>query len=726
MSHFDKDAVLQAMTGRYADFYSQFTELKPLGGELRGPCPLHGGTGANFAVNPDTGLWNCFSGCKDGGDAFRFMEKMEGVPFPDALAKVGAFVGADAPAVGASEKPKRSAAAPKPSPKALGRIAAEYEYVSAGGELLFQALRYDPKDFRQRRPDGHGGWIWSLGDAQRVLYHLPDVLAAVQAGKPVYLCEGEKDADALARQGFAATTAPMGAKSKPEEWLENYTNALCGANVVILEDNDDAGRLHAQIVAAALYGTAKRVRVVSLPGLPDKGDASDWLAAGGTPEALVKIVKETPDWLPQAPAEAASAEAIVPPGQEWPVPDPAMFYGLAGDAVRLLDPHTEADKAAILVSLLTGTGIAIGRGPYFQIEATRHHLNLFTVLVGPSSTGRKGTAWDQAKMLLDVADPAWAKSRILGGLSSGEGLIHAVRDPLIKQEAIRDKNRAITGYQEVTVDEGEADKRLLVIETEFAKTLRVSERESNTLSATIRQAWDSGDLRVMTKEAKTATDAHIGILGHVTPDELKRELSDTAAANGLANRFLWVCVRRSKLLPDGGNLSAEERTMLATRLAGAVEFGRTVSQMHRTEEATALWHKSYPSLTRETPGLLGAITARAAPLVVRLSMLYALLDEETYISQRHLEAALALWKYAEASARYVFGNSLGDPVADELLRVLKGSPDGLNRSQIGDAFGRNQSSGRLGQAITLLHGLGRIRGEKRTTAGRAAEWWFAV
>lgn len=344
---FDKEAVLAAMTGRYAGFYSQFTELKPLGGELRGPCPLHGGTGANFAVNPDTGLWNCFSGCQDGGDAFRFLEKMKGAAFPEALAEVAAFAGAGAAPgsssfaaglpfagafAGASGNPKPSAAAPK----ALGRIVAEYEYVSAGGELLFQALRYDPKDFRQRRPDGRGGWAWSLGSVPRVLYRLPDVLAAAQAGKPVYVCEGEKDADALHALGLAATTAPMGAKSKSEEWLESYTEALHGANVVILEDNDDAGRTHAGIVAAALQGQAKRVRVVSLPGLPDKGDVSDWLHAGGTPAALVQIARDTPDWK-EADWRTAVVAETKPAASPQALPRPPARKPIAGRIVDLAD-----------------------------------------------------------------------------------------------------------------------------------------------------------------------------------------------------------------------------------------------------------------------------------------------------------------------------------------------------------------------------------------------------
>ena len=418
-------------------------------------------------------------------------------------------------------------------------------------------------------------------------------------------------------------------------------------------------------------------------------------------------------------------ELIAMPAMEMPVPDPAMFFGLAGDAVRMLEPHTESDPVAILISLLVGAGIAIGRGPYFEVDATRHYTNLFAVLVGSSSTARKGTAWNNAKSLLSIADQSWSKSRILGGLSSGEGLIHAVRDPQMKKEPIKDKGK-ITGYQDVLADEGEADKRLLVIETEFAKTLRVSERETNTLSPLIRQAWESGELRVMTKDPKVATDAHIGILGHITPEELRREMSATAITNGLANRFLWVHVQRSKLLPLGGNLPAVKRSEMGVRLAGAIEFGRTVEEVRLTDEAKTFWRSVYPHLNRERPGLLGAITSRATPIVLRLSTLFALLDEERYIHEKHLRASLAVCEYAEASARCVFGDSLGDPVADEILRLLQKAPNGLNRTRISDGLSRNKDSAKVDAALTLLHTMKRIRGEKHTTQGRPADWWFAV
>lgn len=333
MPHFQAHDVLAAMTGRYGDFYSQYTPLKPISGELRGPCPLHGGQGQNFAVNPETGLWHCFTQCQGGGDVFDFLMRKEGSDFPEALAAASAWSGSSAGVPAASSV----SASQKPGPR---RIAETYDYTDEAGTLLFQAVRYTPKGFNQRRPDGDGGWIWNLGDARRVLYRLPEVLAAAAAGKPIYFCEGEKDADRLAALGLTATTAPMGAMKKPEQWEAGYTEALSGAAVVILPDNDPAGTVHAAIVAAALHGSAKRVRVAPLPGLPEKGDVSDWLNAGGTAEALIRQAKQVPDWTEPPPEDREDGGKS---GAEKSGAAPARRKPIAGRIVDLADvePPTE-------------------------------------------------------------------------------------------------------------------------------------------------------------------------------------------------------------------------------------------------------------------------------------------------------------------------------------------------------------------------------------------------
>jgi putative DNA primase/helicase len=184
------------------------------------------------------------------------------------------------------------------------RIIATYDYTNESGALLFQALRYEPKGFRQRRPDSNGGWIWNLDDndtghkTRRVLFHVPELLAADPA-QPVYVVEGEKDALNLAGLGLTATTNPGGAG----KWRREFNQALTGRRVVIIPDNDEPGREHALKVARSLQGVAASVQLVELPNPPPKGDVTDWLNAGGTREGLERLVAETPEWKPEPGSE---------------------------------------------------------------------------------------------------------------------------------------------------------------------------------------------------------------------------------------------------------------------------------------------------------------------------------------------------------------------------------------------------------------------------------------
>ena len=260
----------------------------------------------------------------------------------------------------------------------------------------------------------------------------------------------------------------------------------------------------------------------------------------------------------------------------------------------------------------------------------------------------------------------------MAGLSSGEGLIWAVRDEIERQEPIRDQTKTITGYQTVITDKGVGDKRLLVIEPEFASVLRVAGRDGNTLSTVYRQAWDSGLLRVLNKNSPVkATGAHISIIGHITRDELLMELSNNDKVNGFGNRNLWLCVKRSKFLPDGGDWDHLDLEPLISRLKNVVEFARGVGEMRRNAEARAMWHEVYPQLSGERGGLFGSLTSRAEAHVLRLSCIYALLDRSTEVRRCHLEAALALWKYCEDSAEFIFGAALGNQVADQILKALE-------------------------------------------------------
>ena len=213
----------------------------------------------------------------------------------------------------------RSARRGKPD-TARSRIVATYDYRDRGGELLFQVVRYTPKGFRQRRPDRTGGWTWSTKGVERVLYRLPELLAA-DRDETVFICEGEKDADNLAALGLVATTAPGGAG----KWRQlSDLSALAGRRVVALPDNDSRqqGLRHCKDVAASLAAIASSVKVLSLPGLAPTGeDVSDWIGYGGTAARLIELARDCPEWGALVRDEVSSSPS--------PQPSPSRERGFA-------------------------------------------------------------------------------------------------------------------------------------------------------------------------------------------------------------------------------------------------------------------------------------------------------------------------------------------------------------------------------------------------------------
>lgn len=219
--------------------------------------------------------------------------------------------------------------------KSAGTIAT-YAYTDERGELLFEVVRKPPKQFRQRRPDGSGSWTWNLQGVRRVLYRLPEVIAAVQRGQPVHLVEGEKDADNLGMLGLVATSNPGGAG----KWSKAYSEVLRGARVVIIPDNDEPGRRHAERLGRALHGVAAEVRVVELPGLPEGGDVSDWIAAerkaGGSDDDIRTRLED----------RIAAAEIWAPPVDDAP-PQPTPESLVEALAALPESPEMAVVEAAV-------------------------------------------------------------------------------------------------------------------------------------------------------------------------------------------------------------------------------------------------------------------------------------------------------------------------------------------------------------------------------------------
>ena len=376
--------------------------------------------------------------------------------------------------------------------------------------------------------------------------------------------------------------------------------------------------------------------------------------------------------------------------------DPA-FCGLAGRVVRAIEPHSEADPYGLLLTFLAAFGAAVGRGPHALADGAEHPARLDVLLVGPTAKGRKGTTWQQVRRPMALADPGFIDERILGGFGSGEALVDAAAD-------------------------GD-DHRLFVLESEWGRLLAVGRREGSTLSPLIRQAWDGDRLAVRSRAGKAVADgAHVCVLGHITADELRAKLLDVDMANGFANRHLFCEVRRSKLLPSGGNLDDSVVAELGREIRDALERARKIGIMRRTAMADALWEGLYRQMADDDPGgLVAALIARDAPQVLRLSVVYALLDGASRIDTPHLQAAWSVWQYCRASVVSLFGERTGDSMADKLLNAaLQAGPDGLTTTDQHAVVGRHASAARLNVARETLIANGSAFVRTINTGGRPA------
>jgi len=413
--------------------------------------------------------------------------------------------------------------------------------------------------------------------------------------------------------------------------------------------------------------------------------------------------------LDQPPAQPAQPNTVLAAPAGWPAPpDRAAYHELLGEIVHQIAPHTEADPVAILTQLLVAFGAAVGRGAFFEVEATRHHPNEFMLLVGDSSKARKGSSWDHVRRLLATIDPS-IEPRVLTGLSSGEGLIWSVRDP-------------------TSQDPGIQDQRLLVIEPEFASVLKAASREISTLSPTLRSAWDGRPLAILTRTAPArASTAHIAVIGHITQHELRRHITSIELANGYLNRILIVACRRQRLLPDGGHHDPLNGTGLDRLLAAALKHARGGGQVRLDDPAREQWHHAYHQLaTQPADGIIGQITARAEAHVIRLALIYALADGQPQIRPPHLTAALALHDYAARSAAWALTGATGEPLAEHIHATLRQHPGGLTRSQISQTLNHNQPAGQIDHALHALHTAGRVTAAQIPTGGRPAQLWTAT
>lgn len=396
------------------------------------------------------------------------------------------------------------------------------------------------------------------------------------------------------------------------------------------------------------------------------------------------------------------------------------LYGPIGEYVRAVVQDSEASTAGVLASVVTTTGAMLGRGPHCLIEGAPHHARFMTLLVGVSSNGRKGVAmYHGVDRVIGAVEPGFW-SQVMSGLSSGEGLIERVRDAALEGEGPRGK-----------ADPGVSDKRLLVKQGEAAGMFKVLEREGNTLSARIREAWDGDRMQIASRmSAMVATDPHICIVAAITPMEFRRSLKTVEIMNGLANRFMPFFCEREQELPFGGGAPGPWLIRTLEELRVAVDRGRKIVLVTWSGDGREWWRRHYSELSSpRASGALGTLLARGAPIVQRLALLFAVIDGVNERTEAHCEAAYAVWKYVESTWRalYSSGAVLSDR-AQKLLAILDAAGAiGVTKSACRTLLGSgNVPAEDINALLGELREPGLARPHRRSGRGRPAEIWVSV
>jgi hypothetical protein len=407
--------------------------------------------------------------------------------------------------------------------------------------------------------------------------------------------------------------------------------------------------------------------------------------------------------------------------QEFPkLMEATAFYGIAGEIVEVIKVESEAAPEAILGQFLIGFGNIVGRGPYKK-QASTHHLNEFGVLVGETSFGRKGTAWDATEELFGILDQGWLSDRVRDGFQSGEAIVHSVRD-----------SRTVYNGKRQSHDPGVADKRLQMMEDEFGRFLMIASRVGNTLSSMTRKAWDAKNwLYTEGKIApEKATGAHISLIGHITKSELLKCIQEVENQNGFSNRILWIASYRREIIarPQPIFWQRDHADIVARLEKILMIFGNGKQrELDWSERGKLEWDAFYRSLKGSGSSIVGSIIARSAAHVLRLTMLYTVLDRSTLMEPKHLEAAGAFWQYCVRSAQWMFRENTGNKIADRIYWALRRAPKGLTRDRIiDDVFSRNCPKIILEQALNELikANLATMVVERSAQARKPTQRWY--
>ncbi|MDD5272599.1 MAG: DUF3987 domain-containing protein [Methylovulum sp.] len=386
-----------------------------------------------------------------------------------------------------------------------------------------------------------------------------------------------------------------------------------------------------------------------------------------------------------------------------PQPTEAMFYGFVGELARIGVQGKGLNRVAVSAAFLSFLGANIGRDTFLMVGDTVHHPRLFTLHIGRSGQGGKGDSQQlthRIRKRIELTHSGLLGQSHSGGLSSREGLAGLIHDG-------HGENKAID------------DKRLWVIESEFANVLHQGRRDGNTLSTALRDAWDGSDIKPATKKFTAVSSApHIGIHANITPSELKGLSSSRDIHNGFFNRFLMVFSENVAHVAFPSPTPESAVDDLAAQAADIIRYAKggypassNGLQMHMSEAVMKYYDAIFPSLKKPFDSdIISTLLERRAPYVLRLAMLFALTNKTHVIEPKHLQAGLAWVNYAINTVRYVFADQAVSPQArenrahaDKILAFLGKHPEGAGlRELINDCFKKNLSTERIQKALGCL------------------------
>ena len=367
------------------------------------------------------------------------------------------------------------------------------------------------------------------------------------------------------------------------------------------------------------------------------------------------------------------------------------YYGIAGKCVNLMSQHCESNRESLLLQFLVVAGNIIGRSVYVYAGGAFLFPNEYVVCVGLTARGRKGTAWRMNDHLAVIVAPEWLDSCTVSEVQSGEGLVHRIRDE-VKGIPKRDRRRGKSDEppEEIVLDAGVGDKRLLPVEEEYSQILKMAQRQGNSLTENYRKGWDSPrKLRTTNKNSPLeATEPHISFIGHTNKEELIETLNHVDLSNGYANRILWCAAKRIKSMPNAEFLDWKRYPDILDELKAVFKQCRPNTdepkRFYKSDEAQQLWTKLYIKLNdeKEAFGFIDGVLVRDTSHLLKLALIYAVLDQSKTIEVDHFKAALAICDYCQASARWLFRERTGNRLANTIVYALVRAPNGMTKQDI--------------------------------------------